>query len=151
MQSFWIKITFMSPKSPYYKFVHWHSETKLVIIFYEKMIESFTFVERQQNLQNHRFNWTRMGVFMENSFNSQIQELCEKSSVDICKILQDCYNVVCQLQEFQEHSLKKALSVLAKEKGINMKLFMHILRVSLSGLQVNNIFTHLWIHVCIRA
>eukprot|EP00105_Crassostrea_gigas_P021150 XP_011440191.1 PREDICTED: probable glutamate--tRNA ligase, mitochondrial [Crassostrea gigas] len=67
--------------------------------------------------------------------NSQIQELCEKSSVDICKILQDCYNVVCQLQEFQEYSLKKALSVLAKEKGINMKLFMHILRVSLSGLQ----------------
>lgn len=32
-----------------------------------KVIESFAFVERQQNLQNHRFNWTRMGVFMENS------------------------------------------------------------------------------------
>lgn len=112
------------------------------------MIESFAFVELDSRIckitdltePEWEFLW-------KTPSNSQIQELWEKSSVDICEILQNCYNVVSQLPEFQEYSLKKALSVLAKEKGINMKLFMHILRVSLSGLQVNNIFTHFEIHV----
>ncbi|XP_062604514.1 probable glutamate--tRNA ligase, mitochondrial [Saccostrea cucullata] len=67
---------------------------------------------------------------------TQIQELRGNYDLDLCDILRDCYTAVNEMSDFQENTLKNSLSVIAKNRGIKVKLLMNIIRVSLSGLQV---------------
>jgi hypothetical protein len=73
---------------------------------------------------------------------TQIQELCENSDLDIGAILQDCYTVFCQMTEYRDIVVRDSLSAIARDKGIKLKVLMHILRVSLSGLKVICLLTH---------
>lgn len=68
---------------------------------------------------------------------TQIQKLGENSNIDICDFLQTFHTTVSQTTDFQEDVLKEVLSVLAKEKGVQKKSLMNILRVSLSGSKVS--------------
>lgn len=68
---------------------------------------------------------------------TQIQKLGVNSNIDICDFLQTFHTTVSQTTDFQEDVLKEVLSVLAKEKGVQKKSLMNILRVSLSGSKVS--------------
>nr|XP_022287037.1 probable glutamate--tRNA ligase, mitochondrial [Crassostrea virginica] len=67
---------------------------------------------------------------------TQIQKLGENSNINVCDFLQTFQKTVSQTTDFQEDMLKEVLSVLAKEKGIQKKSLMNILRVSLSGSKI---------------